>query len=165
MFKKLLGILLVICCLTVYAGAETQTDDLIGTINGHTYENRILGIGCSLPDWKYASKEEIQAIWQQTLSAIPDNVSDLVESSGNVTLMFANDASGAQNVNIQIQKQNAAVLTMIDSYGMNGYMAAIQDELASTYESMGMENVQLTTDEIQISGKPFSCFGCVKSFL
>ena len=148
-----------LCCLTVYACAETTTAGYIGTINGDVYENPVFGIGCSLPGWKYASEAEIQALLNQITGSAPDDVSEVINSSNNVTLMYANDSSGLQTVTLQVQKMNMGEITLANTFDaetvVKTILEAATDTLVSSYESLGCSNVQVVINSVNIDGTDF----------
>ena len=82
-----------------------SADDLLqfGTVDGDVYENVTLGYGCKLEGWSYADEAKIAEMNNLGKDALPEDMQDMIEDTGNVFDMFAESADGMQNINVQFQ--------------------------------------------------------------
>ncbi len=136
---------------TAYAETETA-DALFGVQTGDAYENTFIGLGCTLAGWHYYSDEEIEEVNKQALGFVSDDVREMMESSGNVTLMAAESATGLEQINIQAQnvKQYVALYEML---GVESVIDSQLDTLRSVYEQTGFEDLEIRRTEITIGSR------------
>ena len=155
--KKYTVILVILAlCLAVAACAEPAEEEaLLGEINGDTYENTVIGLGCTLEGWHYYSKDEILEVNQMTKDRLSEEVRAAMESSKSVNVMTAQAPDQMQNINIQLQTIGS-LATAISSMGVDGLMKASLPQFQNTLESSGFADVDIRVGEVSISGQSFS---------
>ena len=156
MCKKVVLCLLVVLCLTTVSIAETaDLETLFGQEVNGTYENSFLGLGCSFPDWHYASEEEMKEQYQKAIDSVSSEIADIIQKSGNVTIMSAEAPSGSMNVNIQVQYAKDYI-PLYNMLGLEYYVQEFCDPIKETLEGSGFENVQIEPVKTKIGEQEFN---------
>ena len=134
--------------------------DIFGDIKADTYENSFIGYGCKLPGWYFYTEDEIAALYQLSKEAYNQEIGDMIEASQNIIVMFAEDASGKNNISIQVQyaKQYIPIYSLM---GIEGLIDQLVDQLAEVYNSAGLtvlstEKVKTTIGKEQYPGLKIS---------
>lgn len=171
--KKLLAIilsvLLVLCLVTGCSTKDENSDSdkndssssqssetvkpaaklTMGTVNGTTYENEFMGIGCKLDDgWTFASEDVLKALINITIDKFDEKYQEQLESAAIVYAMQATDASTGNNININLEKLTGLNKTMTASK----YVDAVMSQMSTALESAGFSNLQLQKAEVEIDG-------------
>lgn len=175
--KRFVAMLLALCmvfCLCA-CGGEKEAEVKTGTVNGYTYENTFLGIGCKLDEnWTYSTQEELAQMIGQTAEIFDDDYAEKLKDADMFYDMAAVAAEGLVSINIVIQ--NIGLI-----YGMamseDKYLEVAEEQMAEQLGNAGMENVQterITADfagaergglhiTCTISGVPYYCTQmCIK---
>ena len=116
---------------------DPSTEALFGTVKGNTYENEFLALSYTVADgWTFYSQEQIAEI-NGLAKDYMDKAADLVNTSSAVTVMFAANSDGTQNVNICLEKLSSDI-------DLEETLNSTLPALESTYENMGATDVSFT---------------------
>lgn len=148
------------CFGTETSGSLWSGDNLykFGTVNGTTYENEMLGYGVELPSgWIFEDEESIAEKNQFGEEAMSEELVEQIKEAGNIIDMSAVNALGTQNISVQF-------LNTPNIYGEGFAMLVTPDrvtdilieDLESTLEISGYENLSVEKAEYTISGDPIT---------
>ena len=131
---------------------EAEEKELeLGATEGSVYENAFIGIGYQLPDgWTFYTDEQIMELNNATSEMAGEEYQQLMEEVSIIYDMFATDADGLNNININMEKGNPVQLLALDL--AQNYEAAMST-MKSTYENMGYENFEYEIGTIDIDGE------------
>lgn len=138
-----------------YASEETTYE--MGYINGGTYINDFLKIGCQLDDnWTFYNEEQLAELSGLTVDFIQDEeISDtLAESldSGKVVFdMYASSSDGLVSMNITFE--NLGVLYGI-TMDEDEYVDLSMDNLPQAFSDSMYENIVLEKTTVEFAGEP-----------
>lgn len=122
----------------------------IGKVNSNTYKNKFLGISCKLgSDWTFMSDEQIKETNKQALNLMDEDYTKALQNASTFTDMMATHSNQTDTLGITFEKLTGANLTMSE----DKYVDSTKDSLKSGLESMGMQNVTLTTGKGDFAGK------------
>lgn len=168
--KKLLAILMILSVLLSLAacagpenirgeqsGADETKDEefSLGEVEGLKYESKFVGLGCKLPsDWKFYSDEEIKEMNNMAADMAGEDYQEAVKNASLVYDMFASDETKMNNINVTLEKVNAAQLAVLDL--ANNYEKQIPT-IKSAFENVGYTNVQCEVSTVNIGGKELTC--------
>ena len=161
--------LLMVLSLLPAAFAETaakeedvKASDMIGTLEGNLYENKVLGIKAEIPEtWQVFSAEEATKLMYAglgILEADPDWLTNMLEQNSAVFDLYtaAKDNSG-DNINIQVQKTSynllqKAVLTE------EKILEASMEEIEASIKGSGlMDDLKFEQSSCEFAGKTHCC--------
>ena len=153
--------LLVLLALSLAAAACAQAvtaDDILGTVDGNIYENRMIGLGCTFDagSWHYQSEDEIAATNKLAKAMMNDDLLKMVETAQNVTVMAVQSGTGIENVNVQIQNVKDYV-SVYESVGLKYVANLTIDQFKQALESLGYSNLTMTIGDTVIGGETFTC--------
>ena len=155
MTKRAIILVLLSLCLVFTACAEpaaVDAADVFGTVEGDTYENTLLGIGCKLEGWHYNTEEEMAALNNMTKGMVGEEVAKLLDQAAPFQAMMAMEGNGARNVNIQLQNMSANQ-AMIEAVGLKMVAEASVPQFKATLESAGFTEVDVSAGEVTIDGE------------
>lgn len=175
--RKFVAMLLALCmvfCLCA-CGGEKQAEVKTGTVNGYTYENAFLGIGCELDEnWTYATQDELAQMIGQTAEIFDDDYAEKLKNADMFYDMMAVAGEGLVSINIVIQNIGLIYGTALSE---EKYLEVAEEQMEEQLGSAGMENVQserITADfagaersgihiSCTIQGVPYYCTQmCIK---
>lgn len=135
---------------TAPSSGEAETS-LFGSIQGGTYENAFLGIGCVLDsNWSIATDEEMAQLNGIVADAITDEVlSEAIQNSGVVYDLYATADQGLVSMNIVLE--NLGVLYGI-AMDEETYVNSSLDQLKTALTSMGMTDVTVEATTVKLAG-------------
>ena len=126
-------------------------DTVLGTLEGNTYKNTYAGLTCTLPDtFSYGTAEELLVKNGLDAQAQISELTAMVTNHQPVYVMYAQDPQTRENINISIQQAAPEELAQMD-IGAD-FQAQIPGEISS-YEAMGLTNVQCEYKQLTVSGK------------
>jgi len=160
MSKRAIIFALLSLCLVFTACAEPGAVDaasVFGTVEGDTYENTLLSIGCKLKGWHYNSKEEMMTLNNIALDMLGEEFSKKLEQSEHIMVMSAINDNSTKNVNIMLQNMDAN-WTMIGDTGLRLKMEAALPEFRASLESTGFTDVDMSMGEAIIGEETLSAF-------
>ena len=149
-------VLLVLCLAAASCAQAVSADEILGTVNGSTYENRMIGLGCTFDGWHYQSEDEIAATNKLAKSMMNDDILKMVEAAQNITVMAVQSATGIENANVQIQNVKDYV-SIYESLGLKYVATMTVDQFKQALESMGYSNLTMTVGDAVIGGETFAC--------
>lgn len=155
--KKALA--LVLAAMMIFALAACGDDILgkgemkLGTVNGLTWENEFIGIGCTMDDdWTFKTDDEILAMNKLTQDMVTDDLADLLKDADLVYDMAAATGTDLSNMMVTLQKLNSLQLAALN----------IANELEKSYDisessliNMGCANLTHSISTITFDGKTF----------
>lgn len=113
-----------------------------GVINGLTYENEFLGLGCTLDsDWSFYNDEQMKLL--------PGG-----ENSNIIYDMYAQNKITWDNIGVNFQKMSDSDL---EEYDFNANYTLVYEELKSAYERMGYTNFSYTIENMNVAGRTIPC--------
>lgn len=140
--KRFVAMLLALCmvfCLCA-CGGEKEAEVQTGTVNGYTYENAFLGIGCELDEnWTYATQDELAHMIGQTAEMFDDDYAEKLKNADMFYDMMAVAAEGLVSINIVIQNVGLIYGTAMSE---DKYLEVAEEQMAEQLGNAGMENVQ-----------------------
>lgn len=165
--KKLLAIILsvlLVLCLATGCSAKNDSDKngssnsqssdsmvklTMGTVNGTTYENEFIGIGCKVDDgWTFASEDDLKALIDITIDKFDEKYQEQLEAAAIVYAMQVTDASTGNNININLEKLTGLNKTMTASK----YVDSSLGQMSTALETAGFSNLQIQKTEVEIDG-------------
>ena len=125
----------------------------LGTVNGLTWENEFIGIGCTMDDdWTFKTDDEILAMNKLTQDMVTDDLADLLKDADLVYDMAAATSTDLSNMMVTLQKLNSLQLAALN----------IANELEKSYDisessliNMGCANLTHSISTITFDGKTF----------
>lgn len=141
--RKFVAMLLVLCmvfCLCACGSGEKEAEVQTGTVNGYTYENAFLGIGCELDEnWTYSSQEELAQMIGQTADMFDEEYAEKLKDADMFYDMAAVAAEGLVSINIVIQNVGLIYGTALSE---DKYLEVAEEQMTEQLGNAGMENVQ-----------------------
>lgn len=152
---------------------ETQAPDgqdtfRAGAVEGGTYTNAMLGLGCTLDDdWTFASDEEIAATFGTVMELIEQAQTgiDLNEGDGFTDLyVYADD--GLVNMNVRVEKLGVLASGMMAQIDEDELLDDVLETLAPTLESVYSElgTVDFEKVDAVFLGEPHRAISMVTTF-
>lgn len=156
MISFLIACVMIVCCVGTALG-ETAGRDLwksdslltLGTVNGYTYENEILGYGCTLEGWNFADEARIAELnnWGQEM--LSDDLQKILENADTVMDMYAATDDELSNINIQFQNMDHIFGALITE---ELFVTLSLPQLAPMMEMAGYQNVVTEAITVQLDG-------------
>lgn len=133
--------------------SEEATFDT-GKVSSNKYTNKFLGISCELgSDWTFMTDEEIKENNKQALNMMDnEDYAEALQNASTFTDMMATHSNQTDTLGITFEKLTGVNLTISE----DKYIDSTKDVLKSSLESMGMQNVTLTTGKDNFAGKKHS---------
>ncbi len=130
-----------------------------GDVKGLTYENKFIGLGCTLgSEWTFYTDEQIKELNNIALDAAGEEIEESIKNSDIIYDMYVERNGGIDNINVNLEKANPAQLALID---LEDYYLNAASTLVSSYENMGFTNITYKTGSVNIGGKAFECLNVV----
>lgn len=137
-------------------GEETPAgkDFTLGEVDGQTYENTFIGIGCRLPSgWTYLSEEELKEANQIAEDLVGDALTEAYQKATILYPMMATSPS-VENCNLNMEKLDKQILEKLDIAGNNEKLLPMME---AAFENMGASSVLLELGTVKLDGKTFDC--------
>lgn len=126
----------------------------LGSTSGNRWENEFIGIGCQLDEsWTFLTDEEIRQTNQISSDLVGDEYKEALESAKVIYDMMATNADGVSTIGVNLEKLSGAALLVTEEM----YIEVSEENLVGALESMGVENIQISTEEITFAGKNHYC--------
>ncbi|MGM9669404.1 MAG: hypothetical protein ACI3VZ_06575 [Faecousia sp.] len=162
--RKLLAMILVlamILCVTACADKDdlrgqvsnnpTETDFSLGSTSGGTYENKFIGIGCTLDEnWVYYTDEEILQLNQLTADALDENLAEELEDASSIYDMFAQNVDTGATINVNMENLGLLYGSLLSP---SEYADHAMPKLTPALESMGFTDIQLEKTTCTFAGE------------
>lgn len=131
---------------------EPEAEVEIGAVNGGTYENAFIGVGCTLDEsWTYYGQEELAEMAGITAEQLGDE--EFAEQMKNADMfydMYAYAEEGLYTMNIVVEKLNPVLTLALDE---EAYIDATLENLATQLASAGFEDVVTEKNTITFAGE------------
>jgi len=157
--KKWMALVLVMAlCLTVCSSfAETAAvSEIMGTVNGSVWENRLLGIRCDFPGWNYLSQEEILERVNMSKEMLSEDAQALLETSGPVTAMIAVSANQLENTNITVNSAGVSEAEF-EAFGAKNILEGVAGEIGPAYDRAGVTGFEYEIVDCSFGGRTVPC--------
>ena len=83
----------------------------MGETDGLVYENKFIGIGCTLEDdWYFYTDDEIMALNNYTAGVAGEEYVEIMEGSDLIYDMYAMNDNQYDNINVNLEKMNRSEL-------------------------------------------------------
>ena len=123
----------------------------LGSVDGTIYENSFVGFGYQLNDgWSFYTDEQIRELNNATTEIAGEEYQELMKDATIIYDMFATDADGVNNINVNLEKVNTVQLIALD---IAQNYEAVMPTMKTTYENMGYGNFQYEITTTDIDGK------------
>ncbi len=143
----LLALLLVFCALP--ARAFVTLEDAMGAVDGATYTNALLNLGCALPGWRYWTKEEVLSRTGQ-IGERSDSLREKMEKGALCIVMGAENQDGCTiGISLTFIGSEAALFARV---GMKAVFSAQLQAVKKSLESQGLENVKVKNGSVLLDG-------------
>lgn len=125
----------------------------LGKVNGQTWENEFIGIGCTLDaGWTFKTEDEIKEMNNLAMDMATDDLANLLKDADLIYDMAAATGTGLSNMMVSMQKLNSLQIASLN----------IANELEKSYEltessliNMGCANLTHSISTITFDGKTF----------
>ena len=98
------------------AAEEPEADLSLGSVEGLTYENAFIGIGCKLGSgWRFYSEEEITQLNGLTQEYFSDDYLEKVKNADMFYDMYAAGENGVDSINVILQKLSPLQVIALDT--------------------------------------------------
>ena len=132
---------------------ETQEELSLGAVDGLTYENKFIGIGCTLDStWTFSSDEEMKALNSAGAELMGEEYVEAMKEATVVYDMMATKDNLTDNIQVNLEKMNALQAIALDV--AENYKAVAQ-AVRESYESMGATGFSEEYSKLTIDGKEF----------
>lgn len=132
---------------------EAKAGDMLGEKNGNSYVNKALGIRVDFPEtWSLLDDEQTAQVFGVAMESFTDEaLAEQLQKSGTLYDMYAMalDQSG-DNVNITLEDLGVIYGIVIDEAK---YIELAEKQLITSFEQMGMTNVQLEKGSYSFAGQ------------
>ena len=137
------------------ASDEKKSEDSLpmGTMNLSGYENTFLGYGCRLEDWYYADAEALAVQNGCSTEDMAGDLRPLVMNTGNFMIMYAENETGSENINIQYRPNDDSGIT----YNMKELMDRIGPRIETGLVEAGFSEAHVETIPLDLDG--YETFG------
>ena len=132
--------------------APAEEGPLTGALQNNVYTNEYFALGCALDEnWRFITREEIAQFNSETSEMIDD---EDVKAALKDGIYYIDMAAEADEGLVQI---NAVIENIGVIYGItmdeSGYIdAALERDLNAKLAAMGMENVKIEKNEVELAG-------------
>ena len=136
--------------------APAEEGPLTGALQNNVYTNEYFALGCTLDEnWRFNTREEIAQFNSETAEMIDD---EDVKAALKDGIYYIDMAAEADEGLVQI---NAVIENIGVIYGItmdeSGYIdAALERDLNAKLAAMGMENVKIEKNEVELAGAAHS---------
>lgn len=135
------------------AAAEDEKELALGAIDGLTYENAFIGIGCTLDSsWTFSTEEEIMALNNMGAELIAEEYQEALKNATVIYDMMATKDNMTDTIQVVLEKLNPlqiVALNVADNYN------AVSDVLKQTYESAGGSDYKDEISKLTIDSETF----------
>ena len=132
--------------------APAEEGPLTGALQNNVYTNEYFALGCALDEnWRFITREEIAQFNSETAEMIDvEDVKAALEDGSSYMDMSAEADEGLVQINAAIENIGVIYgITMDES----GYIdAALERDLNAKLAAMGMENVKIEKNEVELAG-------------
>ncbi len=130
---------------------KDETGFSLGVIDGKTYENKFIGIGCTIADhWTFYDEEQIKTLNNMAGDIAGEEYKKAIEQADLVYDMYAVSVDMVSSINVNMEKLNEIQNKSLDVKKNYELVAPV---IVTTFENMGCTDVQYEIKDIEIDGK------------
>lgn len=162
--KKLLALLMTLALLVgvtacgsneIPATVMGEKSFGLGSVDGLTYKNDFIGIGCNLgSDWSFYSDEQIRQMNNQTTALAGEEYEALMANTNMVYDMMAVSSNQLDNISVILEKSTEEAVAAFD---LRTTYAALFPTIKQSFENMGYTGITYQFAPITIDGKTIEC--------
>ena len=131
--------------------SETETEFSLGKADGLVYENKFIGIGCSLEEgWFFYSDEEIKEINNYAADVAGEDFEEAMKAADIVYDMYAVSDNQLDNINVNLEKLDAKFLEELD---LKENFENQKTALLEAFENMGYKDLKSEVSTVLIDGE------------
>ncbi len=135
------------------AVTEEEKDLSLGNVNGNTYKNDFIGIGCTLGDgWVFYNQEQIAQLNGIAHSYFDEDYLEQVKNSTIFYDMYALNESTSAKINLCLEKCTDLTVLLTD---MDEVFTDIVGEMESLFVNSGGTNFKYELRDVKIGGETF----------
>lgn len=129
----------------------SEAEFSMGNTDGTNYESSFIGLGYQLNEgWSFYTDEQIMELNNATADMAGEEYQELMSEATLIYDMFAADAEGLNNININLEKVNPVQLLALD---LSQNFEAAVPTMETAYENMGYSNFVYEVSTAEIDGK------------
>lgn len=134
----------------------------LGVVDGLTYENAFIGLGCTLDsDWSFYSDEQIRELNNVLTDIAGDEYVEMMKNADIVYDMYATDSSGTNILNVNLEKVNFLQLAVLDvGEALEGQVPALVDTLVN----IGYHNVNCVRTTVIVGDEEYDAIKASSEF-
>lgn len=127
----------------------------LGSSNGLTYENKFIGIGCTLESgWTFYTDEQIKELNNLATDLAGEEYQEAIKNSTVIYDMYAVSDDQMSNMNVNLEKVNPLTLAVLDIE--TNYETAYST-LKQAFENVGYTDVTYEIGSVEIAGTEHKC--------
>lgn len=141
-------------------GEESAENEFsLGTTDGLIYENKFIGIGCTLEDsWYFYSDDEIMQLNNYVEDVAGEEYEEIMKDADLVYDMYAISDNQMDNINVNLEKMDKLSL---EKLVVEDSLEAGVPIMKDTFSNMGYSSFEAEIDKISIEGKEFTCLSSI----
>lgn len=127
---------------------KKKVDFTFGKTKGSVYENKLIGLGCEIPDgWKFYSDEKIKQINGIALDSADEKLAEELKNVQLIYDMWATSPDGSSSIIVNFEKREKSELKALN------LKRVMRDSLEKLQQTQELEG---ETTTITIDGKEFA---------
>lgn len=140
---------------SIASGSQDEQFSL-GVVDGLTYENDFIGLGCTLGnDWTFYTDEQIRELNNATIDMAGEDFAELMENATVIYDMYASKNDTFDNINITLEKVDVLQLIGLD---IESNYEQLAPTMIQSIENMGYSNVTYEIGTATIGGEEYASF-------
>lgn len=143
--------------------AETEEEAYeFGEVNANVYENKFIGIGCSLSEeWGFYSDEEIMELNNMATDMAGEEFAEAVADAQMLYDMYAVHSDGMSSVNVNLENIGIAKIALVDvAESLENSKSILED----AFSNMGYEDISIESTTVTIDGEEFAALNVGASY-
>lgn len=134
---------------------NTEQEFSMGKTEDLVYENKFIGIGCTLENnWHFYSDEEIMELNNYTADVAGEEFEEIMQNADLIYDMYAISDNQLDNINVNLEKMSKLRLgSLIIEDELEKGIPVLED----AFKNMGYSNFQAELDTVSIEGEELTC--------
>ncbi len=143
--------------------AETEEEAFeFGEVDANVYENKFIGIGCSLSDeWGFYSDEEIKELNNMATDMAGEEFAEAVADAQMIYDMYAVHSDGMSSINVNLENVGLAKIALVD---VAESLESSKSVLEDAFSNMGYEDISIESTTVTIDGEEFAALNVSASY-
>ncbi len=134
--------------------ADAEKEFSLGDTQGLTYENKFIGLGCTLDDgWTFYTDDQINQLNNLTADLAGEEYQEAIKNATVIYDMYAISSNQLDNINVNLEKVDPIKLAVLDI--TNNY-EQIYPTIKQSFENMGYTDVSYEIGKVKIGDKEFA---------